>query len=104
MHGEFCYLILLLQGIALFHAYKNGQFQKWYFLIIFIPVIGALLYLYDAFYSKKNVEEIGIGVKKIFNPNFNIEQLERELKLEDTNQNKINLANAYLESGKFSES
>lgn len=104
MYGEYYYLILAIQGFALFHAYRSGQIQKWYFLIIFLPVIGALIYLYDAFYSKKNVEDIGLGVKKIFNPNFNVEQLERELKLADTNQNKINLANAYLENEKYIES
>jgi hypothetical protein len=97
--SNFYYLILGLQGFALFHAYKSNTFQKWYFIIIFIPVIGSLIYLYDAFYSRRNIEGIGEGVMRLVNPDYDVKKLEREVEIADTISNKLNLANAYINSG-----
>lgn len=98
---NYYYIIPAIQGFCLFHSYKNNTFQKWVFIIIFIPLIGSLIYLYDAFYNRRNISGLNINVKRMVNANYEIEVMERELKIADTISNRINLANAYLESGNY---
>lgn len=95
--------ILLLQIFCLYHAYKNNTQQKWYWLIIFFPLFGSLLYLFDTFYNKGNVKSLAEGVKGMMNTNYRIEQLERELKFSDNVTNRINLADAYMSYEKYQE-
>lgn len=98
---SYYYFILAIQGFALFHAYKTNNFQKWYFIIIFIPVIGSLIYLYDTLYSRRNIESLGEGVKRLVSADYDVKRLERELEIADTVSNKLNLANAYLANGNY---
>ena len=96
--------IFILQAFCLYHAYKNNSNQKWFYLILFFPLIGCLIYLYDAFYSRDNIKGVTEGVKKIVNSNYHIERLEKELKFNDNIINKTRLAEAYTQVGRFSES
>jgi hypothetical protein len=102
-YSEYYYLVIALQGFCLYHAYKNNTQQKWYWLIIFVPVIGGLIYLYDNFYNRRNVSNLTEGVKGVVNSNYNIEKLEKTLKFSDTFVNKINLADAYASKGRLEE-
>lgn len=104
MFFEYYSIILVLQGFCLYHAYRNNNFQKWYFILIFVPLIGSIIYLYDNFYSKRNVESISEGLKKIVNSNYEIDNLERELKIAETYKNKLNLSDAYFKVGRYVES
>jgi hypothetical protein len=104
MFFEYYSVILILQGFCLYHAYRNNNFQKWYFILIFVPLIGSIIYLYDNFYSKRNVESISEGLKKIVNSNYEIDNLERELKIADTYKNKLNLSDAYFKVGRYDDS
>jgi hypothetical protein len=97
------YLVLGLQGVCLYHAYQNNTQQRWYWIILFLPVIGSLIYLYDNFYSRRNISNVSEGMKGMFNGNHKIEQLEKTLKFSDTYNNKINLADAYIEKQRFEE-
>jgi hypothetical protein len=94
------YPLFLLQGFCLYHAYKSRTDQKWYWMIIFFPYVGCLLYLYDAFYSRRTVSNLTEGIKQVVNSNYKIERLEREVKFSNNNKNKIDLADAYLENGR----
>ena len=96
-------LVLALQGVCLFHAYKNNIQQKWYWIIIFLPIIGCLIYLYENFYSRKNVSDLTEGVKGLVYSNYAVEKLEKEVKYSETVTNKMNLADAYTERGRFGE-
>lgn len=102
--SEYYFLVIGLQAFCLYHAYKNNNQQKWYWLIIFLPVIGGLIYLYDNFYSRRNVSNLTEGVKGVVNSNYNIEKLEMTLKFSDTFINKTNLADAYASKGRLEES
>jgi hypothetical protein len=102
-YSNYYYLILGLQGFCLYHAYKNNNQQKWYYLIIFLPIIGSLIYLYENFYSRRNVSNVTEGMKGILNSNHTIEKLEKTVKFSDTHTNKMNLADAYVEKGRLDE-
>ncbi len=96
-------LILGLQAFCLFHAYKNNNQQKWYMLIIFVPVIGCLIYLYETFYSRPNINNLTEGVKELVYSNYALDKLEKEVKYSETITNKMNLADAYTERGRHDE-
>ena len=95
-------LILLLQGFCLFHAYQNGNLQKWFFIIFFLPLVGGLIYLYAAFGKNirtADISAIGENVKGVLVKNYRIEQLEKQLEYSDTIANKILLADEHLNIG-----
>jgi hypothetical protein len=94
---RFLPLIVIVQVYCLYHAYKNSADQRWFWFIIFFPLLGSIVYLYHHFYSKKNVAVLADGLKGIVNSNHEIEKLEKELKLTDSYTNKMNLAHKYLE-------
>ncbi|MCR6641605.1 MAG: hypothetical protein NVV82_22095 [Sporocytophaga sp.] len=95
--------ILILQALCLYHAYKNNNQQKWYWLILFFPVFGCLIYLYENFYSKRLISNLSEGVKVLGNSNHRVEQLERQVKFNDSFSNKVNLADAYMSVRRYED-
>lgn len=88
--------ILLLQVFCLYHSYSNRNENKWLWIIIFFPLIGSILYLYDSFYSRKKMINIAEGLKSNFNSNHKLEKLEQELQFTDSVSNKVELADEYI--------
>lgn len=95
--------VLILQAFCLYHAFKNHNDYKWFLLIIFLPIIGCIIYLYLHFANKISVEGIKEEVKQVVNSNYKIEQLEKESQITDTFSNKIKLAQEYLNKARYSE-
>lgn len=92
------YFILALQGYCLYHAYKNKSNYYWFFIIIFIPLLGCLVYIFTHVINKNDVSNIAEEITTIINPTKKIKALEKELEFSNTFQNKINLADAYAEN------
>lgn len=88
------YLILLLQGYCIYHAYKHRSPYYWYFLIMFIPVIGCIIYLITQVYNKRDAEKIQEEIVSVINPTKKIKDLEKRLQFTETYQNRVNLADA----------
>lgn len=95
--------LLILQAFCVYHAYKNNSDYKWYWLIIFFPLVGCLIYLYHNFYNRNTVQTISQGVKEVVNSNYRIEQLEKAVRFNDNLSNKVNLADAYVNAGRFED-
>ncbi len=93
--------ILLLQMFCLYHAYTSNTERKWFWIIIIFPVIGSLIYLYDTFYTKRNIDNLSEGVKNAFIGNYKIDKLEKQLKYSDTVSNKIELADEHALVGNY---
>lgn len=91
--------IAFLQVFCLYHAYSNRCDQKWYWIILFFPLGGGLIYLYHTFYSRRNVDNLLEGVKNTLVPNYKIERLEKQLTYSNTVSNKIELADEYSAAG-----
>jgi hypothetical protein len=91
------YLILILQGYCIYHAYKHGNPYYWYFLILFIPVIGCIIYLITQVYNKRDAEKIQEEIVSVVNPTKKIKDLEKRLYFTETYQNRVNLADAFLD-------
>lgn len=102
MYGYFT-PILILQAFCLLHAYRNHTEQRWYWLILFFPGIGCLMYLYHNFYNQRSIATISEGFKGIVNTNRRTVQLEQAYKFSDNLANRLNLADEYQRVGRHDE-
>ncbi len=96
-------ILLIVQAFCIYHAYKNRVEQKWYYIIFFIPLIGCAIYLYHHFYSKDRLKNASEAAKGVFNSNYEIQKLEKELEFSDSLLNKKKLAHKYVEVGRYEE-
>lgn len=99
LFGNWYYIPLILQGICLIHSFRNGTQQKWLWIIVFLPVIGSLIYLYQEILSNRRVRIKTPDISAVFDPGVKLKRLENEVKFTDTFANRIKLADAYLDAG-----
>jgi hypothetical protein len=95
------YLTIAFQLFCVYHVYKNANNYYWYFIIFFIPVIGCLVYLFTQVIGKRDLVNSMEEMNLIMNPTKKIKDLEQQLAFSNTFQNKINLADAFLETNDY---
>lgn len=95
--------VLILQAFCLYHAHRNNSLQQWFWLIVFIPLIGCLIYLYTNFWNRRKMDSLAEGVKQVVNTNYKLETLEKAVKVTPTTANKVLLADTYLENRRFKD-
>ena len=91
------YLIIALQVYCLYHLYSNRNAYYWWFVILFLGPIGCAIYLITQVYNKRDAEKITTNIAHVINPTKKIKDLEKRLEFSESYQNRINLADAYLE-------
>ncbi len=96
---EYYYLVFLLQAICLIHAAVKNNLNPWLWVIIFLPAIGSLIYLFTQVIRKSEVKAVQSEVVKIVTPGAQLKKLEKEYQFSNTFANRIALADAYLASG-----
>lgn len=94
--SSYYYLPLILQAICAIHCFRRGTQQKWIWLIVFLPVVGSLVYLYSEVLTRRNVNNFKSGGVALFNSGVSVKKLEENLRFSDTFANRIALADAYL--------
>ena len=97
------YLIVALQVYCIYHIYKNRNPFYWALLIIFLPLIGCAIYLITQVYNKQDAEKITSEITHIIHPTKKITDLEKRLQFSETYQNRVNLADAYLENKDYNK-
>lgn len=97
------YLIIALQGFCIYHLIKNRNRFFWIFAIIFLPLIGCVVYIVIHVFNKRNSTTLKNNLNTIVDPSRHLKSLENKLQFSDTYQNRVNLADAYLEAHKYSE-
>ncbi len=95
------YFTIALQGFCIYHAYRNRSQYYWFLLIIFLPVIGSLIYLFTHVFSKKDIDKVQDELVSLVNPTKKISDLEKKFQFNDSFENKVALGDAYLEGGFF---
>jgi hypothetical protein len=95
--------LLILQIFCIYHAYTNRVDWRWYLLIIFLPLIGCIIYLYVHFVNKQNLSTVTKGVQSVINTNHELERLEKQMEFSDTIQNKTLVADKYVELERYEE-
>jgi hypothetical protein len=93
------YIVIGLQAICAIHCMRKGNQQKWLWLIIFLPLVGALIYIFTEMFTHREVQQVQSGLTSVFNPGGRISKLEENLRFSDTFNNRIALADAYLANG-----
>lgn len=92
--------ILVLEALCIYHAYRNNAEQRWFWLILLLPLIGSILYIVQFLSNRSNLEVVADGVGGSVNVDVNIRQLEEQVNHADSVTNRMNLADAYLNAGK----
>jgi hypothetical protein len=98
--GSYYYLILILEAFCIIHCLRRGTQQKWLWMLIVLPVIGCLVYIYQEILTNRHsisIPKVDMGA--VLNPGIKLKRLEDELRFTDTFANKIKLADAYLDAG-----
>lgn len=95
------YLFIALQAYCLYHIYKNQKPYYWFFVIFFIPVAGAIVYLITQVFTNGDVDSIQKEITSIVNPTKKIKDFEKKIEFTDTYANRIDLADAYFEIGAY---
>jgi hypothetical protein len=98
-NNYYYFIILALQGFCVLHCVKRGRQSSWIWLIVFLPLIGCLIYLYTEVLTRRSVEQVQSGMTNVLNPGSRIRKLENNLKFSDTFNNRVALADAYLATG-----
>jgi hypothetical protein len=97
--GTFYTITIILQAICVVHCVRKGNQNKWIWIIIFLPVIGSLIYLFTEVFTRHQIQSVSSGVSEMISPSGSIRKLEENLRFTDTFNNRIALADAYLETG-----
>jgi hypothetical protein len=97
------YLIIGLEGICVFHCVKKGNQGKWIWIIVCVPVIGSLIYIFSEIITKRDIGTVQSNISTIIFPTGRIKDLEKKLEFANTFDNKVALADAYLASGSIQQ-
>ncbi len=95
------FLIIALQVFCIYHVIKNRREYYWYFLILFLPVIGSLIYLVTQVFNKRDLDKVQNEIVSVINPTKKVNDHRRQVEFADTFQNRINLADALYEIGDY---
>ncbi|MBC7862386.1 MAG: hypothetical protein IAF38_05380 [Bacteroidia bacterium] len=95
---NYYYIVLIFQAICVFHSIRKGNQQKWIWIIVFLPLIGCLAYIFTEIVKRHHVSSIQSTAASIVNPGGRLSDLEKKFKFSDTFANRIALADAYLEN------
>ncbi len=98
---KFTSIILIVQLFCMYHAFKHRREYYWYLLILFLPFLGSVIYLYVHFATRQNIDTVKSTIQTTVNSNFEIDQLLKESKYADTITNRIKLADAYASKTKY---
>lgn len=95
------YFIIAFQAFCIYHLFKNKNSFYWIFGIIFLPLIGCVVYLVTQVFNKGDKEKIQENITTIMDPSKKVKDLERKFEFTETYQNRVNLADAYLASHNY---
>lgn len=100
---QYYYLVLILQAFCVFHCMRKGNSQQWIWLIVFLPAIGCIVYLFSEVITKSDVRSVTNNVDAVIRPKGRIKDLEEAFSYSDSFENRLLLASAYLNAGRTDE-
>jgi hypothetical protein len=101
---SYFYLIsIALQAICVIHCVRKNNQQRWIYLIIFLPLIGCIIYFFSEIVTGRDLGSLQTGLGSMLNPTGRIRRLENNLRFTDTFNNRVMLADAYLAAGRTNE-
>jgi hypothetical protein len=97
---HFYWVSFALQAICVIHCLRKGTQTNWIWLIVFLPVIGCIAYIFTEIIRDGDIRQVQSGIGSLFNPSGRISRLEENLRFADSFGNRVALADAYLASGR----
>ena len=101
------YLITILDVLLIVHAAGTGRFLPWGLLILFLPGVGALVYvafeLAPEWFGSYRTQRAGRSVVQALNPTGRYRALKEQLDVVDTVANRSTLAEECLKIGRPQE-
>lgn len=95
------YFTIALQAYCVYHCFTNRNSYYWIFAIIFLPVIGSLLYIFMNIINKQVTDKVKDNIISVINPTKKIADLEKKLQFSSTFENQVTFVDAYLEAKIF---
>jgi hypothetical protein len=103
----FALVIILLDIILVYHASRSGRLQPWAFIILMIPVMGAIAYivveLLPELLNGPGAQQTRRRVANKLDPEKRYRELSDHLAATDTIANRAALAEECLNVGRFDE-
>jgi hypothetical protein len=100
-------LSLILPILCLVHLMRNGRNQMWIMPLIFLPVIGAAAYfiveILPGLQGNRHIRTARAAAVSKLDPEREVRSARSALDLTDTTANRIRLADALAELGKYDE-
>src|SRR5215204_5904469 len=93
--GQYYAIIIVFQAICVIHCLKNKTSNNWIWLIVFLPLIGCLIYFFSEILTLSQIRNFQSGFGEMISPSGSIKKLEDNLRFSDTFQNRVLLADAY---------
>src|ERR1700761_5014953 len=98
-------LVTLVSLGFMIHAAKTGRFMPWFYIILFLPGIGAMAYvvveLAPQWFGSSGAQRTRRQLATTLNPTGRYRQLRDELSMVDTIANRAALAEESLRLSKF---
>lgn len=98
---------LALQVLCVIHAARTGRVQPWVYIIVFLPVAGAIAYiiavLIPDFMGSRGGARVRQGIAKIADPTRDLRLAKRTSSVVDSVEAKANLAQECMRHGQFEE-
>src|SRR5207244_3711932 len=107
-HGEYKMpalglLMLSAQVLCAVHVVRTGRPYWWIFLIVFVPLLGMIVYLaaelLPDLLCNRHARQAASGVAGFLDPGRGLREAMRRKEISPTVQNKAALAEAYLTAG-----
>src|SRR5690606_33838427 len=92
------YFVIALQVYCIYHLFKDRNTYYWIFDILFVRLFRSGIYLITQVDPKGDADKIQDNVVYMINHTKRIKDLEKRLQFSETYQNRVNLADAYLEN------
>lgn len=97
------YVSIVLQVICVYHIYKNHKEYYWFYVVIFLPYVGCIVYVFTQMLNHSTVSGAQEGAFKVLYPGKRIKDLENKLAFSDTFENRVSLGDAYLQNQRYEE-
>jgi hypothetical protein len=104
LNPNFYYVTIALQAFCVFHCIRKGNQNKWIWVIVFLPLVGCLIYIFTEIVNGRDIQKVQSGLAEVLNPSGSIRKLEENLRFADTFNNKVALADACLAAGEIDRS
>ncbi|MEJ0101027.1 MAG: hypothetical protein WDO19_00080 [Bacteroidota bacterium] len=67
-NGYFYFFTIVLQAVCVIHCIRKGKQNNWIWIIVFLPVVGCLAYIFTEIFTGREIQHVQSGVGNVFNP------------------------------------